>query len=205
MRLFNSLFLLFIIVMLQACASVSSIGTDFTFDKKKNNGLVIGSFTQDPKTGFGQVNSHLYFSSVTDSSQKYHIQARQEHIPGLMKSSDFADAEGSLFVLELPAGEYQLNNWMISIGIAATITPKISPPPYKFKVNQHEITYIGNIHMHHILGKNVFGMTVTGGAIPGITNESHRDLSLFRQRYSKLHNLEISKESIKEGAWVKPK
>lgn len=201
MTLYRISLLLVVLLSIQACTTVKNIGSGFTFDSSKKNGLLLGSFSQDEKDGFGVVNSVVYFTSTTRQEQRYSIDAKHENFLGLHKDSDFEKVNGNLFVVELPEGKYQLTDWLITLGSAPRLRATNKPPNLEFEITANEITYIGSIHMNLILDRNLLGLIIVFGGTPEIRDESIRDINVFKQRFTKLQATEIKRKILKVGLW----
>jgi len=191
------------IILLSSCTA-SNVKHNFNFDNKDSTGLIIGSITQDIKPGSNSANTFFYIYPENEGMTYEMLRLRENKyslITGFYKQSEFSDLNGRIFAIELPVGKHNLKSWQVDNGTGAYLSPKKTPPPLYFTVKPGEILYLGNIHMHLLTGENIFGINITGGAMPVIKNEYNRDIILFRKRYAKLRNHNITLGVLNIGPW----
>jgi len=92
---------------------------------------------------------------------------------------------GQVFVIELPAGDYEFTSWGVSSGYA-TISPKqnFSIP---FGLPEGTAIYAGNFHFERQSG---FGATVTGVKVSH-HNQTQRDLGIAKTKIPSLASMDI--------------
>jgi len=112
------------------------------------------------------------------------------------------DLQGRIFVLELPAGKHQIDQWAIEQGKLSFLYPKQPPPPLEFKVAAGEIHYLGNFHMQMEAGKNWVGMTIPVAGYPTIKDMNERDVDMFRERYPQFANRPVRVDVLATDVWV---
>lgn len=116
----------------------------------------------------------------------------------------FGTEYGFIFAMELPAGEYAFNYWLVK-------GSKMAPdniPSRTFSVQAGKTTYIGNLHMNlgalkesHI-GPNRY---VVDDCNPIFRDQNLRDLALFRNTYKKFAQETIDIHLLPQGPWgIKP-
>ena len=196
-----------IILTLAGCAT-GNISNDYQVDKTKDNGLVIGSLTQEK--GFpGGTNAKIYFDQPikTEWEEKEGdsfkwIETKPENfLLGTMAfKSQFNDVDGRVFVIELPAGYHNFTNWFISTG-NATIRPTSVPPPKEFLVEKNKIVYVGNFHFTLFKRKDLLGISQTSGGFPLIQDKQERDLKIFKEMHPELQNKEVDIRVLPTGNW----
>lgn len=105
--------------------------------------------------------------------------------------SDFKDVCARLFVVDLPAGDYDITGWNIDNGLKTYITPR-QWVPARFTIQAGKATYIGNIHMGIAVGQNVFTIHIIAGGWAFLHDERARDIPVLKQRYPTLDDGNIT-------------
>ncbi|MES9870589.1 MAG: hypothetical protein ABW149_12955, partial [Sedimenticola sp.] len=105
----SCLLLIILVFVLSGCAT-PNIDKGYSISEASDYGVIIASLT---KTGFGHWPPGYNFERI-DSSKKGVLKFNQNMFDRIV--SDFPETDGKLIVLELPAGEYQINRWFISQG-----------------------------------------------------------------------------------------
>lgn len=112
---------------------------------------------------------------------------------------------GRVFAFSLEPGEYELINWTLYFMVTANsysyISPNVDPPPRSFSIAPGRITYIGNLHVHTLMGKNVFGMAIPAGGNPEITDRLEDDTDLILTKYPGLDDWPLDKSVPDARAW----
>lgn len=98
--------------------------------------------------------------------------------------------KGRLVALELPAGDYEFVGWYLGID-GGTISP-VQRPSIQFTVTAGKVTYIGEMMLTLNTGDNLFGLPVIGAAEISLNDASSRHIPLFKVRYPKLSNQDIT-------------
>ena len=197
-----------VIISLFAGCSANSVKNDFNFTNDKDTGLVILSVTHNEKPGTSNAAALFYMNKKGHENDYEVYKSKLEKMGGLLgpgvmsKPSDFEGVYGVLYAVELEAGTYELTRWLISTYNGTLFYPTEAPPTLEFTINPHEITYIGNLHMHMSTGENIFGMVLPSGGLPEIIDQTERDLSLFKQRYPQLSDKDINANILTQGPWL---
>ena len=90
----------------------------------------------------------------------------------------------------LPAGEYVLSDWELSVGTGngtITFSPK-EPEPVPFEIRAGEITYLGNLHLDTVYKANFLGYQHVVSARPSSSDKRERDLPIFYSRFAQYKN-----------------
>lgn len=179
---------------------------------KNGNGLLIASITNGVRKGFltDPLNSSLFYIVKSDDVEEYkksqNTLFKSITVEYSVLNSDTYSAfgrksqlkeygvDGKLNVIELPAGEYALVNWK-SVGPIKVFYPINFYTQY-FTISENEVTYIGNLHIETLYGKNIFGITIDSGAEPACEDMSDRDLEYFDDHYKRYSSLRISKQIV---------
>ena len=130
-------FTLAVTLLLSACAGVSS---DYKFDPKKTDGLILGSITYD--SSIGQY-SLIFISQASATPQLASVGYSMWPPLGPLHD-DLLNAKGGTFALAVPAGEYRIVGWQITQGYK--ITRNSVPISIPFTVAQGKSSYLGNLH-----------------------------------------------------------
>lgn len=149
------------------------------------NGLVIASITQ---TGNISATPYYGFTKIGDTYSgqlMFNTKLAIDSWGALVRriESDFQDVDGTLIVLELPAGEYHISSWVTPFENNTWIT---SPDgvDIKFNVSPAGITYIGELNMdlesRGLLGSGGYSVDIN------IKDSSERDLSKVKAEYPNL-------------------
>ena len=168
--------------LLSACAGVPS---DYKFDPKKSDGLVLGSITYESSIGqyalilVPQTSSNALVASVGYSMWPPLGPLRDEKL----------DAKGGTFTLAAPAGEYRIVGWQIKQGYK--ITRNSVPISIPFTVAQGKSSYLGNLHFDEHW-ENV-----------QLRDKADRDLPVIQSRLEVLKTTPIEFSIAKGFAWEK--
>ncbi len=203
-RFFRSLLLLWLCFLSSGCQTTiqSNIRTDYDFDSNKDTGLIVGTVSH-PEATDNMAFSHFFINHYSGQPKAmFSFRERDIFYAGHPAEFEFEDAEnkGILFVLELPAGEYKVDNWQIHYAYIV-LYPKSAPTPLEFKIQPNEVMYLGNFHMH-IPQKKVLGLNVDDGGFPVIKDKKDRDITLFRKLYPNLSSRNIKLNVLHEGLWT---
>jgi hypothetical protein len=110
---------------------------------------------------------------------------------------------GRLLAFEAEEGTYFLTRWQIYVYMGSGykyISPK-DPVPLKFTVKSGEITYLGNLHVDVIDGKNIFGFSIPVAGKSIIENREEIDLELLKQKYPNIDALPVRIEIPDRSKW----
>lgn len=182
-----------------SCASMPN-PTEPTAKVDLSKGVLLAAVTSD---GSSQVMDAWFFYRRKGTAEELRLDAFG--VAGLLKKpNDFNSADsrmGRLIALPVEPGEYELFSWTLYVqrlGGYGYISPKNPPPPHTFSIRAGEITYLGNLHVDTVLGKNPFGVSMAFGGNPEITDQSARDLPLLKSKYPNLAELPV-KPSVPDG------
>lgn len=180
-------------ITLGGCAARNA---DENLDPKQlsRTGVVFASVSTAPEGGNGPVATfHLDRGGF--------VKSREEQIAGQnLKPSELNDDFGRLIVLELPAGANSLKSWMLTYG-AAQYAPSRPVSVIHFTVLPGKALYLGNLHMHIRMSRNVFDAPVIGDLQPEIRDRGERDVVLFKSRYPRVGDGEIVAQPPFLGQW----
>lgn len=195
----KSLILWLVVSLATGCASMSdTVDPMATIEPSK--GVLLAGVTSD---GNDQVMDAWFYFRKKGENQELRLDAFG--MAGLFKKpNDFEGRDshkGRLIALPVDPGEYELFNWTLYVsrlGGYGYISPKTPPPPHSFTIKAGEITYIGGLHIDTISGKNSFGISLAFGGNPDITDQTSRDVSVLKTKYSNLINWPIQ-TSVPDG------
>lgn len=158
----------------------------------ENKGVLLTSVTTAPDRWV--MNAWFFYKAIGDEKE-WRLDAFADGI--LWKIDDFPNIEskeGRLLAVPLDPGEYELTNWTLYVrrlGGYGYIEPKIAPQPIGFSISPGQITYLGNLHIEPVLGKNVFGVKMPFGALPIASSQLEIDKLLVHQKYSGINGWPI--------------
>lgn len=175
------------LLLTSSCASISSPVAPKE-EVSKTQGVLLAAVTSDRGR---MVKDVWYYYRKAGTTDEHRLAAfgltlvtQPNDFPGLRTKA------GRLLAIPLEPGEYELCNWTLYIagvsGGYGYITPKTPPPPHRFTIAPGRITYLGNLSLETVLGKNLFGMRLPAGANPVFSNTETTDLPLLRTKYPNL-------------------
>ena len=158
--------------LLSSCANVRS---DYSFEKGKNVGLIVGSVSFE--SGLGRY--HLVIVNRS-TSQTFQLGFGCSMFPCLVQASDddnYSRTEtpkqrGGGYVIEVPEGEYRIVGWRVQQGYINSRSK--APIEIDFVVNPGAASYLGNLHFDADW-ENV-----------KLRDKSARDLPLLKKEYAVL-------------------
>jgi hypothetical protein len=133
-------------------------------------------------------------SAYTSQGLRYRMQGREDTALIAFRDSGIVDtpvdfeegtAKGSLFLIRLPPGAYELMNihFFINRGQFGTTTFSAKEDfSIAFTVKEGTATYLGEFLGYQVTGKNFFGWSVPAGGYFVIRNQIERDFSLARKK-----------------------
>ena len=163
-----------------------------------NKGVILASVT---KSGGSDV--WFYYKKVGDSKVK-RMDAVGLSMIGV--PDDFPNdknKQGRVLAFQVEPGEYELTKWTIydfHLDYYKYISPK-SIKPIRFTVRANRVTYLGNLHVDTIEGKNIFGAPIFIGGRATIRNNYSQDIAIFKKKYPKLSNLPIDTQVHPISGW----
>lgn len=165
-----------------------------------DSGVVVVSVTRGIKKG-------NFLTTKTDIDSKFFYKGNGvddvfiSHNPklfGIGGESDLEFTDGQLNVVDLKPGKYSINSWTLFVPIG-TGYKKLSPrqyDPIEFTVKKGKVTYIGNLHLETVYGRNAFGLEIEVGAEQKCFNSSERDIKRFKNKYPNLSKWTIIETPI---------
>jgi hypothetical protein len=128
--------------------------------------------------------SRLFFRSV-DEETKGVITWGASQVWDQDRDFETSDREGSIFLLQLPVGEYEIYDYQFywNGGMAERSYKSADGLAIPFKVNESEITYLGEFLAWGRRAKNIFGMSIVAGGSFTWEGRAERDYELINARY----------------------
>tara|TARA_R110002096_G_scaffold182425_1_gene360109 strand:+ start:1818 stop:2477 length:660 start_codon:yes stop_codon:yes gene_type:complete len=128
--------------------------------------------------------SRLFFQSIDDETKGV-ITWGASQIWDQERDFETSDREGSIFLLQLPVGEYEIYNFQFywNGGMAERSYTSADGLAIPFRVNENEITYLGEFLAWGRRAKNVFGMSIVAGGSFTWEGRPERDYELIYARY----------------------
>ena len=150
------------------------------------SGQIAGSIASVAAGEFKNGNSfsRLFFQSI-DEETKGVITWGASQVWDQERDFETSDREGSIFLLQLPVGEYEIYDYQFywNGGMAERSYMSANGLAIPFKVNENEITYLGEFLAWGRRAKNVFGMTIVAGGSFTWEGRPDRDYELIYARY----------------------
>jgi len=172
----------------------------------KNNGVLLASVTRGMKKGgfFNKifttkdVYAWFYFNKVSSSKENSkRMESNRYKFIGRDNELKQYNDDGRVVAFELEPGEYEITSWTL-------YDTGHGPPPHNYKyikskhfepkkfiVKPGKVSYIGELHLEAVYGKNFLGISIVAGAKSSCTNESKRDISIFKEKYPTLNDWPI--------------
>ncbi len=143
------------VTLLFGCTSTPNIKSDYNLDSNSSKGIMLASISY-----VGGYSGYAVSLSDSSKTENWTIQFGEGMalIP-IPPKGDYSSygKKGELFAIELPSGEYQIDEWNVFSGYA-TISP-VTPISIEFKIEPGKATYIGNFNFTQT---DSLGLTVTG-------------------------------------------
>jgi hypothetical protein len=117
----------------------------------------------------------------------------------LTPKSDFTNKYGSLYILDMEPGDYEIRSWRVTSGLFV-FTPATLPQPLKFSVKKGEVKYIGSLQRDLPLRRTMFDTQIAQGARPRIRDDSAIDIALAESRVPALAG-KVVVELLPQGEW----
>jgi len=165
---------------------------------QSNKGVILASVTKN-----GGTDVWFYYKKIGDSKAK-RMDAVGLSMIGV--ADDFPNdknKQGRVLAFQVDPGEYELIKWTIydySLNYYKYISPK-SINPIRFTVRANRVTYLGNLHVDTIKGKNIFGAPIIIGGRATIKNNYSQDIAIFKKKYPNLSNLPIDTQVHTISGW----
>lgn len=196
----NVVFGVLFALLLTGCANQSHVRPGSPMTLQPNTGWVVVSLTHS-SPAIGIFSAKFSFSPFGASRPSYGIDYFSRDMRGnpqtLRISIEDGDLLGEVALIELPAGKYVADKWVIGLsqfvdffGNVELTSDKYSPMNFLFTVEPGKIIYIGNIHI----------------SVNSRTSITHtfrdmrtRDLSLLVKKHTNLGAAEIENRLITRG------
>jgi len=189
--------------VVSACATLKSpVDNDFRLGPNSTNGLAFGTVTQPIVDVLLKPNTVYVFESI-DGKISFEVKAYDIQLLGIKGRDKIGNNEGQMFAVELPAGTYKINRWVVRIGYAYNTT-RHPLKPFYFEVQPGKATYIGELNSAQGQSWNTPGTAhvgvYNGGLLtpkvywyPRIIDQTRRDLALFRNQYPNMKSIKVLK------------
>lgn len=175
------------ILMLTACSSGPNVKRDYSLAKAAADGngvLVLSLTTDDPDNAYVPELDFGYSSKPHDASGASLLKGPAGCDKDKPEASDFADGCGRLFVVELPAGDYYVQPWSVTLFPPLRVCAPMAWEPGHFTIAAGKATYLGEFHLQlGERGQDRIGMTKFGAAWVTTSDAHGRDVGLLGQRY----------------------
>jgi len=186
----------FVTIFLSACSNNEMMKPTTKVSPK--NGVIVASVTKSGRSS----DAWFYYKKSGTNDEK-----RMDAVGLVMIKApdDFPNEKnktGRLLAFEAPAGNYDLTRWEIYIyttGPGYIKPKKIEPLPFSVKAGQ--VTYLGNLHIDTLSGKNIFGLPIPVGGVATIRNKKNIDLPLLKKKYPNLSHLPVTVSVPKVTKW----
>jgi hypothetical protein len=173
-----------LLISVSGCAT-KNVENDFSFRNAMGHGLLVGSLTtKDPGNWSGSDITMVFTPKDPQASRvRITINSKCDAVQH-PRSTDFKDVCGHLFAIELPPGDYALDNWTIEPLGSGVFTPKQWQAP-TVTIQRGKATYVGNIYLR-------FDSEMKGPGNDGYhgwpvdTDMRDRDLPMLLRRYPAL-------------------
>jgi hypothetical protein len=146
-------------------------------------GTVVGSIGISKKGRSHQ--RYTLVASEIASKEKVQFYFKRSGLFDTPTDFDDARAEVSIFVLELPQGRYQIQNFEYhSVGLWGSEFRQNAREEFSvsFEIVAGQTTYLGEFVAMPIFGRNLFGREVPAATYWEISDKEARDIALARQR-----------------------
>lgn len=190
-------------VLLSGCTSMQGL-VKANEPVDKNKGVLLASVTGDDN---GSVLDSWYFYKKKGEEKYSRLDALGVAEFGFLRQDDYPNSKsrnGRLLAISLEAGDYELIGWKLYISQAggyAYISAKTPPPPIAFTISSGSITYLGNLHIDTLTGKNFLGFTIPVGANPNISDNQKEDMELLKVKYPNLSDWPVEINVVKGNPW----
>jgi hypothetical protein len=185
---------------LVGCAA-RSVRSDYAMTPDSTEGIVIVSISHDDAGGRRTKATFFLDGGGLLGGDGKLLRSLPERVPGFTGGSSFEDCYGQVLALSLPAGRHQIDGWSIAANMGLHISPKQKPAPLVFDVVAGKIVYLGNLHAHLLMGKNVFGVTIVGDSTPEVRDERTRDIPIIEESHPQFKG-KIVATLLPLGAWT---
>jgi hypothetical protein len=187
-----------VLAVLGGCASKAPKNVDLS--KSPNEGIAIFSVSHESEAGRG-VTLMVYLDRDSNALGLSPPYRSVEEVAGIRTGSDFEDDYGRLEVVNLPAGRHSFSDWQISNGTGLRIFPGKGLQPLVFDIRPGSVVYLGDFHGITAVGRNLFGMKITGDGYPELRDSHQRDIPIFESKYPQFRG-KAELQLLPVGPWV---
>ena len=160
---------------------IASVNNSYVLDKNSKNGLLLASI----KYEILFLGYQVYFQGIDNKLEAYFEAGSRMGVIPISRKSDFPDGKGQLQVVELPAGEYEINRWRVDSRSAKLSTTQ--PFSIKFEIEPGEVRYIGSFTFSATKGSSLDATAVT----VNYKDDYFADVTALRNNYPNLERSEI--------------
>lgn len=169
------------------CSSGPDVRPDYSLAKGGSEGkgvLVFSLTTDDPENAYIPELVFNYGARPHGEKDASTLKGPAGCDRDKSDSSDFDGACGRLFAVELPAGDYYLYPWSVTLFPPLRVCTPASWEPVRVTIAAGKAVYIGDFHLQlGDAGQDRMGTTKFGAAWVVATDARTRDLALLAQRY----------------------
>lgn len=176
---------------LVACSSAPSVKPDYSLAEAGKDGhglLVISLSTDNPYSPYTPALEFNYGGDPTPNGDRGRkLEGPAGCNPSKPGDSDFSDACGRLFAVDLEAGDYYVLPWVMTLMPPVRNCAPTGWEPIRFTIAPGKATYLGNVHAQLKTGElDRLGNTKIGFAWALSRDQRARDLALLAERYPRL-------------------
>lgn len=191
---------LFSVLLLAACAG-NPVSQKTHPAELAGKAVIVFSVSHDLQAGNGS--KALVHMNLGDIGQRATLSSIDDTL-GIPHANEFKTRRGHVYVLEVEPGWHQFDSWQVAAtGGGYRLFPKSEPKPLQFEVRKGQAVYLGNLHAHLQLGRNVFGLPVTNNAAIVLLNQAQEDIPLAEAKVPSLRG-KIEIRLLKQGPWSEP-
>ncbi len=187
-----------ILALLGGCATTAPKNVDLS--KNPNQGIAVFSVSHESEAGRG-VTLMVYLDRESNGLGLSAPYRSVEEVAGVRTGSDFEGEYGRLEVVNLPAGRHSFSDWQISNGTGLRILPGKGLQPLVFDIRPGSVVYLGDFHGLTAVGRNLFGMKITGDGYPELRDSHERDIPIFESKYPQFRG-KAQMQLLPPGPWV---
>lgn len=179
---------LFMSLLLIGCAA-PNVSKTITTEQltAKNKALVVFSLTQP--LGSETFGYSLFRFERDSAAGAIYAQSHSIDFTGLAPVSEFPNVYGRVGVIELPAGEYQLDAMFSNGQTQFSVRGKTAKNT--IKVSAGEVVYVGSLNLHLGYGTNFLNFSEVVSVTAELKDEQTRDIPLFKAQYPALGQPQI--------------
>lgn len=185
------------LLALSGCALNGYVPRDYT---GKDAGHLIFGFGAGPGTSYSSYT--LYFRNKATGAVGTQMYLQQTLFTAPSRDFDDSGENGLVAIQRIPAGEYEIYNFnaYLNGGLMQSNFKSREDFSIPFTISPGKATYIGDFTANKITGKNLFGMTVSGGVYFVLSDKQSRDIPIAKRKVPDLGTIEVS---VPDAAAVK--